>query len=146
MTDGTDPEYTKLVTENIAVAKGFLDYGVEHGLTSPEDVRLTIAKRQQTAKALVEAGMSQRKTAKALGVSQKQIRRDIGRDAKSIKSDAKSISHPQGEPAKDLTAGLTRDSSLRSLFGKCDANGGAIYVEIGDYAVRARRRTCAAER
>jgi hypothetical protein len=58
----------------------------------------------------------------------------------------KQIEARKPKPKKDLSCGLTRDSSLRSLFGKADANGGVIYVEVGDYSVRVRRLTCAASR
>jgi hypothetical protein len=45
--------------------KGFYDYGIKRGLTTPEAFRLTIAGRQQIAKALVNGGMSRRQVAKA---------------------------------------------------------------------------------
>ena len=42
-----------------------------------EQLRLTMAARRETAAKLIEAGMSQREAAKALGVGQTQIRRDL---------------------------------------------------------------------
>ena len=45
--------------------------------TPSEQLRLTVAARRETAAKLIEAGMSQREAAKALGVGQTQIRRDL---------------------------------------------------------------------
>jgi hypothetical protein len=67
-----------LVAAHILNAKGFLDYGVKRGLTSHEDVRLTITKRVEVAKALRGQGMSERKIAKVIGVSRSAIHRDLG--------------------------------------------------------------------
>jgi len=83
----TDKKFTKLVVNHLQNAKGFFDYGIEHGLTTAADVRLTIAKRQETAKALIEGGMSQRQAAKVLGVSQSTIRDDV-RDPSSKHSES----------------------------------------------------------
>lgn len=57
---------------------GRCDVGsIERGLTTPEDFRLTIAKRQEAAKALVNGGISRRQAAKALGVDESTIREDV---------------------------------------------------------------------
>jgi ParB family chromosome partitioning protein len=76
-----DKRYTKLLSDHLLNAKGFFDYGVDRGLTTPESTRLTIIKRQQEAKRLVNSGMSQRKAAKALGVDKRTIGRDVGQNA-----------------------------------------------------------------
>jgi hypothetical protein len=55
-----DKEFTWLLGELLLNSKGFYDYGLKRGLTTPEAVRLTVIKRQETAKALVDGGMSQR--------------------------------------------------------------------------------------
>jgi phage N-6-adenine-methyltransferase len=79
--NGIDKEFNKLLTEHMLNAKGFFDYGMKRGLTSPEEVRLTIAKRKETARALVEGGMSQRQVADLLGVNHKTIQRDVAQNA-----------------------------------------------------------------
>lgn len=73
----TDPEFTKLLGEHILNAKEFYDYGVKKGLTAPEELRFTIAKRQEMAKVLAESGMSQREIAKTLGISKSQVNNDL---------------------------------------------------------------------
>jgi phage N-6-adenine-methyltransferase len=70
----TDARFTKLLGAHLLNAKEFYDYGVERGLTTPEDLRLTITKRQEIFRELVNGGMSQRQAAKALGVPESTIR------------------------------------------------------------------------
>jgi predicted transcriptional regulator len=50
---------------------------IDQNHLDPADMRLTIAKRQETAKALVNGGMSQRQAAKVLGVNQKTVSNDL---------------------------------------------------------------------
>jgi phage N-6-adenine-methyltransferase len=76
-----DKEYTKLVGTALLNAKGFIDYGIKHGLTTEAAVRYTVAERQKVAKALVDGGMSRRKAAKVLGVSHKTVNDDVGNKA-----------------------------------------------------------------
>lgn len=76
----TDKEFAGLISNLLVNAKGFCDYGINHGLITAEDVRLTIAKRQEKAKALVDSGMSQRQAAKALGVGRGTVQRDLDRN------------------------------------------------------------------
>jgi ParB family chromosome partitioning protein len=76
----TDPQFTKLLGNHLLNAKGFYDYGIKHGLTTAEAFRLTIAKRQETARALVNGGMSRRQAAKVLGVSHQTVLRDTVQD------------------------------------------------------------------
>jgi ParB family chromosome partitioning protein len=75
-----DKRYTKLLTDHILNAKGFYEYGIDRGLMTPESVRLTISKRQEEAKRLVNDGMSQRNAAKLLGVPRRTLRRDLGQN------------------------------------------------------------------
>jgi hypothetical protein len=58
-------------------AKGFYDYGIKKGLTSAESVRLAAVERRPLVKGMIESGMSQRKVAKAFGVSHTQIQKDL---------------------------------------------------------------------
>lgn len=98
----TDKEFTKLLGSHLLNAKGFYDYGVKNGLTTPEDLRLTVSKRQETAKALVNGGMSQRKAAKALGVHHSTVQADLGKaGGKSASNGGKSASgRKRGGPKK----------------------------------------------
>jgi N6-adenosine-specific RNA methylase IME4 len=73
----SDPEFTRLLGNQLMNAKGFYDWGIKRGLTSPEDVRLAIGKRRELAKALIDAGLSRREAGEALGVSRQQIQRDV---------------------------------------------------------------------
>lgn len=78
MGDGnTDKEFVGIAGDLVASVKKLYDYGIDRGLMTPEDMRLTIAKRQETAKALVESGMSQRQAAKVLDVGLGTIQRDL---------------------------------------------------------------------
>lgn len=88
-----DPQFTKLLGNHIANAKGFFDWGIEKGLTTAEDLRLTIAKRQETARALVNGGMSRRQTAKVLGVSHQTVINDVG--VKKVAKNGKKLSTGQ---------------------------------------------------
>ena len=74
----TDKQFTKLLGDHLLNAKGFYEYGIEKGLTTADAFRLTIAKRQETAKALVSGGMSRRAAAKLLGVSHVTVLNDVG--------------------------------------------------------------------
>lgn len=102
-----DPEFTKLLGNHLLNAKGFYEYGVERGLMTPESLRLTIEKRQETAKALIANGVSQRKVAKALGVSKGTIQNDVsgqklsknGQKVSTRKSSGKKSSNPREDEA-----------------------------------------------
>jgi N6-adenosine-specific RNA methylase IME4/DNA-binding CsgD family transcriptional regulator len=85
----TDKNFNKLLGDHLLNAKGFYDYGIEQKLITAESLRLTIAERQEQVKALVNGGMSQRKAAKALGISQRQVQRDLRRNGS--KSEAKRL-------------------------------------------------------
>jgi hypothetical protein len=71
------PEFTKGLGQVLTGAKALYDFGVERGLTTPEQLRLTVAARQVEAKKLIASGMSQRKAAKALGISKSAVARDV---------------------------------------------------------------------
>lgn len=95
-----DKDFTKLLSNQMLNAKGFYDYGVKNGLTTPEALRLTVAKRQETAKALIESGMSQREAAKVLGVSQKTISNDVSKN--SSKSEEKVVTNRSNASAGEI--------------------------------------------
>jgi hypothetical protein len=76
-----DPEFTKLLGNHLLNAKAFMDWGIDRGLTTPEDLRLSITKRRELASEMVSGGMSRRQAAKALGVNHKTIQRDLAQSA-----------------------------------------------------------------
>jgi N6-adenosine-specific RNA methylase IME4/predicted XRE-type DNA-binding protein len=86
MTDRDD--FTKIAGKLLSDVRDLVDWGVEGGHTTHEKLRLTVAARRETAAKMVEAGMSQREVAKALGVSQSTVRDDV-----SSKSSETSRSH-----------------------------------------------------
>jgi hypothetical protein len=95
-----DKEFTRLLGDHLLNAKGLYDYGIKRGLMTPEELRLTIAKRQETAKALVDGGMSVRAAAKLLGVSHMTVQRDV---------------------EQNVTENVTKRST-RELLGQSDQN------------------------
>jgi N6-adenosine-specific RNA methylase IME4 len=74
----TDSRFTKNMGDLLLVTKHFYEYGIDEGLTTPKDLRLTIEKRQEMARALVDSGMSRRKAAKVLGVSKGTVNNAVG--------------------------------------------------------------------
>jgi hypothetical protein len=68
-------------------SRDLVDWGVEGGHTTPEQLRLTVEARREQATKMIESGLSQRQAAKALGVSQSTIRDDVSRkDAQARKN------------------------------------------------------------
>jgi hypothetical protein len=63
VTKRTDPQFTKLLANHLVNARGFYDWGIDRGLTSANDLRLTVEKRRQEARRLVNGGMSRRQAA-----------------------------------------------------------------------------------
>lgn len=156
-----DREFTRLLGNQLINTKGFYDYGVSRGLTSPEGLRLTISKRQEAVKALVDKGVSKRKAARVLGVDEKTVRNDLtkGMRKKSAESAEKVRTEKEDKSVtvvetkqdvikngngKDLTLGLTLDSRLSAICKEADENGGVIYAEIGGYGLRVKKITCRA--
>jgi hypothetical protein len=158
-----DPRFTKLLGDHLLNAKGFYEYGIERGLTSPEDLRLTIAKRAETAKALVAGGMSQREAAKLLGVSHQTVMRDVGgpegtkNGPKGTKAAVTRTAHeeiakfafnqpaanvPEGDPIRlgdfrDLSVEL-KDDSVDLVFTDppYDDESLPLYGQMGEVAAR----------
>ena len=73
----SDDQFTKIAVSLLTGVKDLVDWGVEGGHTTEEQLRLTVSARQAKAKELVGAGVSQRQAAKLLGVSHTQIRKDV---------------------------------------------------------------------
>lgn len=73
-----DEEFTSIAGKLLGNMRDLVDWGIAGGHTTAEKLRLTIAARRETAAKMIEAGMSQRQVAKALGVSHTQIQKDTG--------------------------------------------------------------------
>jgi transposase len=84
----TSAEFTRGLGQVLSGAKVLYDFGVEKGLTTPQELRLTVMARQEEAKKLVASGVSQRQAAKRLGVHHSTVQADLG--GKSAKSGGKS--------------------------------------------------------
>jgi N6-adenosine-specific RNA methylase IME4 len=77
----TDDAFTKIAGKLLTNVRDLVDWGIEEGHTTAEQLRLTVAARRETATKLIEAGMSQRQAAKVLGVDHKTVQRDLAQDA-----------------------------------------------------------------
>jgi len=71
-------DFTKIAGKLLTNVRDLVDWGIEGGHTTAEQLRLTVAARRETAAKMIEAGMSQRQAAKALGVDKRTIGRDLG--------------------------------------------------------------------
>lgn len=80
----SDDAFTKIAGKLLTNVRDLVDWGVEGGHTTVEQLRLTVPERRKTAAKLIEAGMSQREAAKALGVGQTQIRRDLNQNGSEV--------------------------------------------------------------
>jgi N6-adenosine-specific RNA methylase IME4/DNA-binding CsgD family transcriptional regulator len=69
--------FTKIAGKLLTNVRDLVDWGVDEGHTTAEQLRLTITARRETASKLIEAGMSQREAAKVLGVDESTVRADL---------------------------------------------------------------------
>jgi predicted transcriptional regulator len=73
----SDEQFTKITGSLLTSMRGLLDWGIEGGHTTQDEMRMTVATRKKVVAALCKQGMSQRQIAKELGVSQETARRDL---------------------------------------------------------------------
>jgi N6-adenosine-specific RNA methylase IME4/predicted XRE-type DNA-binding protein len=76
-----DEHFTNIAGKLLTNVRDLVDWGIEGGHTTAEQLRLTVTARRETAAKLIEGGMSQRQAAKALGVSQSTVRDDVSRNS-----------------------------------------------------------------
>jgi hypothetical protein len=76
-------ENAKPVAKLLEAVRGVIERDVNLHLYSQEDLRFTIQSRQRVARALIESGVSERDTARTLGVARTTVRRDTGRETSS---------------------------------------------------------------
>lgn len=72
--------FTKVAGDLMIGVRDLVNWGLDTGVTTEDKMRLTVTARQETAKALVASGVSQRKAAKMLGVKHTTIQRDVARN------------------------------------------------------------------
>src|SRR5215831_17419581 len=72
--------FTKIAGSLLLDVRELVNWGIAEGHTTPEQMRLTIAARAETAKKLIKSGLSQREAARLLGVGVATINRDVSHD------------------------------------------------------------------
>jgi N6-adenosine-specific RNA methylase IME4 len=70
-------DFTKIASELLVNVRELVNWGIDTGNTTPEQMRLTVAARREAAVKLIDGGMSQREAARVLGVNQSTIRDDL---------------------------------------------------------------------
>jgi hypothetical protein len=73
----SDEKLTTLTGDVIAALKAQVQHLIGQGLIAPDKLRDTIEARREKARALVDAGLSQRQAAAELGVAETTVRRDL---------------------------------------------------------------------
>jgi N6-adenosine-specific RNA methylase IME4 len=100
-------DFTKIAGKLLTNVRDLVDWGIEGGHTTAEQLRLTIAARREMAAKLIEAGMSQRDAAKALGVGQAQIRRDLSPKGSETKQKGSTKAERRAERELELASAQT---------------------------------------
>jgi N6-adenosine-specific RNA methylase IME4 len=104
----SDEKFTKIAGGILANVRDLVDWGIEGGHTTAEQLRLTIEARREQAKRLIDAGLSQRQAAKALGVSKSQLDRDLPhKGAKSAPKGGATKSEHRAQREFELSAKQT---------------------------------------
>jgi N6-adenosine-specific RNA methylase IME4 len=97
-----DEVLTKALGKLLTGARDVTDRLIEKGQVTAEGLRLTVAARPDEAKRLIEAGMSQRKAAKQLKISPRQLRRDLGHNASKSEAKRPTKSERRAEREQEL--------------------------------------------
>jgi N6-adenosine-specific RNA methylase IME4 len=100
MKNGDD--FTKIAGKLLTNIRDLVDWGIEGGHTTAEQLRLTVAARREMATKLIEAGVSQRDAAKALGVNRKTIQRDVGQNVPKSKTKSATKAERRAQRELDL--------------------------------------------
>jgi N6-adenosine-specific RNA methylase IME4 len=98
-----DKKFTRIAGDLLLDVQSLCKWGIETGTTTPEELRLTVAARRETAIKLIEAGHSQRTVAKLLGVSHQTIMRDVVHDGPKSGPKGTTVNSPATK-AKRATA------------------------------------------
>jgi N6-adenosine-specific RNA methylase IME4 len=97
---GTDDQFTNIAGKLLTGVRDLVGWGIEGGHTTAEQLRWTIEARAEKAKQLIDAGISKRQAAKALGVSHQTVMRDTG--PKSNKSGPKRTTKAERRAKREL--------------------------------------------
>jgi hypothetical protein len=128
----TDKEFVGIAGDLINVTKALYEYGIGRGLMTPEDMRLTIAKRQERAKELVDAGMSIRDAGEVLGISHTQVRADIKKlEGNLPENGKKSSSNSRGRPRLNTE---NDGDPIEEECGDCNSNEERWHRSLGNLA------------
>jgi N6-adenosine-specific RNA methylase IME4 len=77
----SDDRFTKITAGLLTKVRDLVDWGIEEGHTTADQLRLTIEARRELVAKLVEGGLSQRQAAKALGVDEGTVRGDLRKNS-----------------------------------------------------------------
>ena len=80
----SDEKFTKIAVGLLTNVRDLVDWGVEGGHTTTDQLRLTVEARKKKAIEFIASGLSQRDTAKALGVSPATINADVQKPNKNV--------------------------------------------------------------
>lgn len=94
--------FTKIAGKLLTDCRDLVDWGIESGHTTQDQLRLTVAARRERATELIEGGLSQRQAAKALGVDPATVRQDLGLRDNSSKSEGKSFTKAERRAQREL--------------------------------------------
>jgi N6-adenosine-specific RNA methylase IME4 len=110
-----DNAFTKIAGRFLTNVRDLVDWGIEGGHTTAEQLRLTVAARREMAAKLIEAGVSQRDAAKALGVHHSTVQADLG--GKSAKSGEKSATKADRRAQRELDLATAQTALPSRRYG-----------------------------
>lgn len=96
--------FTKIAGKLLTGVRDLVDWGVDGGHTTPEQLRLTVEARRETAAKLIEGGLSQRQAAKALGVDESTVRADMRENPAENAGKSRTKAERRAERESELAA------------------------------------------
>jgi N6-adenosine-specific RNA methylase IME4 len=103
----SDERFTKITAGLLTKVRDLVDWGVAEGHTTPEQLRLTVSARAETAKKLIEAGLSQRQAASVLGCDQKTVSNDLRKNSSEVEEKSLTKAERRAEREAELAAKQT---------------------------------------
>ncbi len=111
----SDETFTKITGKLLTNVRDLVGWGIEGGHTTAEELRLTVEARREKAAKLVEGGMSQRQAAKALGVSQRSVGRDVRQGAS--KGEANRLTKAERRAAREVELAAKQTALPTKRYG-----------------------------
>jgi N6-adenosine-specific RNA methylase IME4 len=122
MSKQTDAKrFTRIVSELLVGVHDLVNWGIDTANTTSEELKMLVLRRdprlrREAAIKLIESGLSQRKTAKVLGVHLKTVQRDLAHnasesDAISVTGSTKTIAHRTQIASAAIASGVTINPS-----------------------------------